>query len=215
MICFTDFTLQIYQSNRFIRNSLSNANCSALKRFIKLYIADRIILKIELKKIFRLKQRRWKMSKVAQFSVCQACMQTIIFWFAKGNCLFINNDTTNLQETYSTHSTQNYWRIHARSDMIWNIRKEFSVFVARGKQTFQNRGRQGGLRGEQGADWDSKWRLSIYLCTKCNFIWGQGGQSFCQRGSRPPPPPSLATPLVCSLCRKQTWHYFVDNSLKL
>ena len=44
-------------------------------------------------------------------------------------------------------------------------------------QTFQNEGRQGGPRGERGvgvggADWDSKWWLSIDLCTKCNFIWG-------------------------------------------
>ena len=43
---------------------------------------------------------------------------------------------------------------------------------------FKMRGRQGGLRGEQRGllNWDWKWRLSIDLCTKCNFIWGRGGR---------------------------------------
>ena len=61
---------------------------------------------------------------------------------------------------------------------------------------FKMRGRQGGSRVSRGgADWDSKWQLSIDFCTKCNFIWGEeGGQSFCQGGGRPRPP--LATPLA-------------------
>ena len=65
-------------------------------------------------------------------------------------------------------------------------------------QTFQNEGAARGAEGwAGGADRDSKWRLSIDLCTKCNFIGGaKGGQSFCQRGRSPPcPPPPLATPL--------------------
>ena len=65
-------------------------------------------------------------------------------------------------------------------------------YVTQGhSQTFQNEGVARGLRGERGgggADWDSKWQLSIDLCTKCNFIWGQGGQSFFQGGSHPLPP---------------------------
>ena len=57
---------------------------------------------------------------------------------------------------------------------------------------FKMRGRQGGLRGEQGADRDSKWRLSIDLCTKCNFIWGgKRGAEFLPEGAVAPPcPPS-------------------------
>ena len=48
---------------------------------------------------------------------------------------------------------------------------------------FKMRGKQGGLTSEQrGADWDSKWQLSIDLCTKCN-LGGKRGQSFCQGGS--------------------------------
>ena len=54
------------------------------------------------------------------------------------------------------------------------------------------RGRQGGLKGEQrGADRDSIWRLSIDLCTKCNFIWGArggGGRVSARRGGCPPAP---------------------------
>ena len=48
------------------------------------------------------------------------------------------------------------------------------IFLTRGvARLFKMRGRQGGsgLRGG-GADWDSKWQLSIDLCTKCNFISG-------------------------------------------
>ena len=58
---------------------------------------------------------------------------------------------------------------------------------------FKMRGRQGGLRGERGeADRDSKWRLSIDLCTKCNFIWGaRGGAEFLTRGGGCPPPAPL------------------------
>ena len=61
---------------------------------------------------------------------------------------------------------------------------------------FKMRGRQGGLRGEQGgADWDSKWWLFIDLCTKCNFIWGaRGGAEFLPEGAVAPPAPPLATP---------------------
>ena len=52
---------------------------------------------------------------------------------------------------------------------------------------FKMKGQQGGLRGEQGgergADRDSKWQLSIDLCTKCNFIWGgQEGSRVSARG---------------------------------
>ena len=52
---------------------------------------------------------------------------------------------------------------------------------------FKMRGRQGGWgvsRG-RGADRDSKWRLSIDLCTKCNFIWGQEGAEFLPGGRTP------------------------------
>ena len=58
------------------------------------------------------------------------------------------------------------------------------------------KGQQGGLRGEQGgergADRDSKWRLSIDLCTKCNFIGGGGkrGAEFLPGVDRTPAPPS-------------------------
>ena len=59
---------------------------------------------------------------------------------------------------------------------------------------FKMRGRQGGLMGVwEGADWDSKWWLSIDLCTKCNFIWGVRGHSFCQGAVAPCP---LAMPLA-------------------
>ena len=37
-----------------------------------------------------------------------------------------------------------------------------------------------------GADWDSKWRFSIDLCTKCNFIGGERGAEFLPGGSCPP-----------------------------
>ena len=74
----------------------------------------------------------------------------------------------------------------------------FAKIKCRGvARLFKMRGRQGELRGKGGErpDRDSKWRLSIDLCTKCNFIWGaREEQSFCQRGSHPPPP--LATPLT-------------------
>ena len=68
-------------------------------------------------------------------------------------------------------------------------------------QTFQNEGAARGAQGGAGgADWDSKWQLSIDLCTKYNFIWGKrggrvsapGGQSFCQGAVAPHP---LTTPL--------------------
>ena len=40
-------------------------------------------------------------------------------------------------------------------------------------QTFQNEGAARGTEGViRGVDWDSKWWLSIDLCTKCNFIGG-------------------------------------------
>ena len=58
-------------------------------------------------------------------------------------------------------------------------------------QTFQNEGVARGAQGwgwGGGADWDSKWRLSmIDLCTKCNFIWGLGGR-VSARGQSPPCP---------------------------
>ena len=50
---------------------------------------------------------------------------------------------------------------------------------------FKMRGRQGGLRDEQGCWLGLKWQLSINLCTKCNFIWGA---EFLSGGSHPPPP---------------------------
>ena len=51
----------------------------------------------------------------------------------------------------------------------------------------------------RGADWDSKWQLSIDL--ECNFIWGErGGQSFCQGAVASLPPSSgYATVLVVFL----------------
>ena len=55
-------------------------------------------------------------------------------------------------------------------------------------QTFQNEGAARGAQGEQGADCDSKWRLSIDLCTKCNFIEGWEGDSVSARGAVAPAP---------------------------
>ena len=61
---------------------------------------------------------------------------------------------------------------------------------------FKMRGRQGGLRGGGGADWDSKWRLSIDLCTKCNLIWeAREGAEFVPGAVEPPLLP-LAMPLL-------------------
>ena len=57
---------------------------------------------------------------------------------------------------------------------------------------FKMRGGKGGSRVSRGADWDSKWRLSIDLCAKCNFIWGQEGGRVSAWG-RSPPPPGYAT----------------------
>ena len=77
-------------------------------------------------------------------------------------------------------------------------------------QTFQNEGTARGAQGwAGGADWDSKWRLSIDLCTKCNFIWGARGAEFLPGGScpphlPPPPPPPPATPLAP--CNNLPWH---------
>ena len=59
-------------------------------------------------------------------------------------------------------------------------------------QTFQNEGAARGAEGwAGGADRDSKWRLSINLCTKCNFIWGgkRGGRVSARGGGCPPLPP--------------------------
>ena len=78
-------------------------------------------------------------------------------------------------------------------------------------QTFQNEGASRGAQGWAGggADWDSKWRLSIDLCTKCNFIWGRGGQSFCRGQSPPcPPPPPLRH---CTLRAKRANKIFFFN----
>ena len=62
---------------------------------------------------------------------------------------------------------------------------------------FKMMGRQGGLRDEQGADWESKWRLSIDICTKCNISSGGEGGRVSARGWSlapcPPPPPPPAT----------------------
>ena len=44
-----------------------------------------------------------------------------------------------------------------------------------------------------GADWDSKWWLSIDLCTKCNFIWGREGGRVSARGQLPSAPSGYAT----------------------
>ena len=52
-------------------------------------------------------------------------------------------------------------------------------------QTFQN---EGAARAAQRADWDSKWRLTIDLCTKCNFIGGKKGGRVSARGQLPPAP---------------------------
>ena len=58
----------------------------------------------------------------------------------------------------------------------------------RHSQPFQNEGAARGAQGLAGGgtDWDSKWRLSIDLCTKCNFIWGREGAEFLPGGGRPP-----------------------------
>ena len=81
---------------------------------------------------------------------------------------------------------------------------------------FKMRGQQGGLRGEQGGadQWDSKWRLSIDLCSLhtvqsvISFGGERGGrvlqgargagQSFSVPGGAvaPCPPPPLATPVI-------------------
>ena len=47
----------------------------------------------------------------------------------------------------------------------------------------------------RGADWDSKWQLSIDLCTECNFICGAKRGGRVSAGGSPPAPPPLATPL--------------------
>ena len=66
------------------------------------------------------------------------------------------------------------------------IDNDFIFFInmqGRG-QTFPNEGGgKGGVRDEQGAAWDPKWRLSIDLCTKCNFIWGARGAEFLPDGT--------------------------------
>ena len=72
------------------------------------------------------------------------------------------------------------------------FRREKSIQSGALARLFKMKGRQGGSGVSRGADWDSKWRLSIDLCTKCNFIWGREGAEFLPGGGRPPPP--LATP---------------------
>ena len=216
MICFTDFTLQIYQSNRFIRNSFSNANGYALKRFIKTVYCRSYHFKDWINEDFQIKTKKMKSVKSGTiFSlsslyldnhilVCQRELPFYKQWYNK-----LARDICNsFQSELLTYSCKKWYDLKHPKGI-------FCVCSRGVNRLFKIGGGKGGSGVSRGADWDSKWRLSIYLCTKCNFIWGQGGQSFCQRGSRPPPPPSLATPLVCSLCRKQIWHYFVDNSLKL
>ena len=96
-------------------------------------------------------------------------------------------------------------------------------------QTFQNegaaRGAEGWAGGLTGSYWDSKWWLSIDLCTNlCNFIWGaRGGQSFCQRGRLPPCPPrgggkarfNVATPTYEARTRplhvQHTYYSFIHS----
>ena len=55
---------------------------------------------------------------------------------------------------------------------------------------FIMRGRQGGsgVSGGGGGWRDSKWRLSLDLCTKCNFIWGLEEGRVSVRGRSPPVP---------------------------
>ena len=74
-----------------------------------------------------------------------------------------------LSKTFSVHS---FISLIPTFNHFVNI-----VHYAGRSQTFQNEGWQGrGLRGDsEGADCDSKWRLSMDLCTKCDFIWGQEG----------------------------------------
>ena len=53
-----------------------------------------------------------------------------------------------------------------------------------------------------GADWDSKWRLCIDLCTKCYFIGGPEGGRVSARGAVVPLPPGYATVSEYTLMRK-------------
>ena len=68
--------------------------------------------------------------------------------------------------------------------------------TSRGIARLQNEGAARGAR-VRGADWDSKWQLTIDLCTKCDFMGGQEGGRVSARGQLPPDP-HLATPLVTS-----------------
>ena len=59
----------------------------------------------------------------------------------------------------------------------WRIKLAYSAPAAQVQersQIFKMRGSKGGS-GVGGGDRDSKWRLSIDLCTKCHFIWGSRG----------------------------------------
>ena len=53
---------------------------------------------------------------------------------------------------------------------------------------FKMWGSKGGPGVSRGDNWDSKWQLSIDLCTKCNFIWGQEGAEFLPGGRLLPCP---------------------------
>ena len=68
---------------------------------------------------------------------------------------------------------------------MYGVRGVARLFKMRG-----GKGDSGASGG--GADWHSKWRLSIDLCTKCNFIGGWGGR-VSARGRSPPAPPGYAT----------------------
>ena len=84
----------------------------------------------------------------------------------------------------------------------WWVSAWSSTLCTQGRsKTFQNgRGARGaqGRAWEEGTDWDSKWRLTIDFCTKCNFIWGSrlGWGRVSARGRSTHAPPGHAT--VCT-----------------
>ena len=77
---------------------------------------------------------------------------------------------------------------HIAKVFKWHPR--IKILPSRGvARLFKMRGRQGGAHEwAGGADWYSKWWLSMDLCTKCNFIWGQEGGRVSAGGSCPPAP---------------------------
>ena len=85
----------------------------------------------------------------------------------------------------------------------WWEKLSYTLLDQGRSQTFQNEGVSMGAQGwAGGADWDSKWRLSIDLCTKCNFIWGARGGRVSARGRSPPAP----FPLWLRHCAWLSWN---------